>query len=485
MVNIKYNVISAVSSVACLLTALFSLLFTACVKEEPVLSSDVPSSTQEWIYATLWEHYFWYSQMPDKSSLNFSDEPQTFFDNLLVIEDGRNGRHYSYLEENPINTRSQYFSLAQTENSYGFDFRAYTDRVKTTAAYIEYVVLNTPASRAGLQRGDWIIEINGAQLNGTNYYALLSTGGAAVTLTVATLEDVSVGNNTFVFGNKREVALDAAESIEDNPVYLHKVIEHGGKKVGYMVYNHFTPGKTANSYEYDEALREVSADFKAAGINELVLDLRYNNGGTISSAILLCNILAPADVVNRKASMCKLVYNDKQKPREYTYNFGTSLLSGGKNLDLGRLYVLTSNITASASEMLINCLRPYYTVVLTGTQTVGKNVGSNIYKSSDKQWEMHPITSRIFNSKDESDYQDGFAPDIDIQRNLMNGLISSVSRVDLGDEREILLHAALQHMDGTYAPTVRSSSPDATYAQPAPVFHSFERRATNGVVIDR
>jgi C-terminal processing protease CtpA/Prc len=467
--------------IAVCLLSVFSclLLFTACKKNVSILPElNGENPTQEWIYETLLEHYFWYSQLPAVKNLNFSSDPETFFQKLLVADDGHNGNHYSYLTNNQSSVRSIY----DTEYSYGFEFMVFIAGSETNpqyAAYIEYVVPNTPASRANLHRGDWIIEINGTTLNDNNYGKLL--GDVAMTLTVTTIEGVSNLNNTFVYGDKKTVALEAAEAIEDNPVLIHNVIEHAGKKIGYMVYNHFTTGITDDSDEYDETLRQVSKEFKSADINEFVLDLRYNNGGIISSAILLCDMLAPANVFAEKALMGKLLYNDKYKPRESEFDFGMAdILKTGKNLDLDRLYVLTSGNTASASELVVNCLRPYYDVILIGEQTTGKNVGSSAFDSPDEQWTMQPITCQIFNSEGKSNYRDGFAPDVKIMRNVVGNIVSSVSYFDLGDTNEILLHTALSLIDGTYIP-VKSQS--ATPSQLTPVFHSIERKATNGVRI--
>jgi C-terminal processing protease CtpA/Prc len=463
----------------CLLSGISCLLlFTACNKNEsslPEFNGENP--TQEWIYKTLLTHYFWYSQLPAVKSLDFTSEPESFFQSLLVDDDGHDGNHYSYLANKQSSVRR--LSLSQTKYSYGFEFMIFVDAAKKYAAYIEYVVPNSPAARANLHRGDCIIEINGATLNDNNYGNLLGDG--AVTLTVTTIGDASARNNVFVYGNKKTVALDAAEAVEDNPVLLHKVIEHGGKRVGYLLYNHFTAGITDKSEEYDEILRQVSNEFKAAAVNEVVLDLRYNNGGIITSAMLLCDVLAPANVFAEKALMGKLAYNDKSKPRESEFDFGMDdILKTGQNLDLSRLYVLTSNSTASASELVVNCLRPYYDVFLIGMQTAGKNVGSSTFDSPDEQWTMQPITCQVFNAKNESDYRNGFAPDVEISKKNMKNLVSSVSQFDLGDKNEILLRTALSLIDGTYIPGVKSLS---STSELTPVFQSIDRKATNGVKI--
>jgi len=461
----------------CLLSFLSCLLLlTACNRDKSILSGFTGENpTQEWIYETLLTHYFWYSQMPAVKNLDFTGEPESFFQKLLVDDDGHDGNHYSYLTNNQSSVRS----LSQTEYSYGFEFMIFVDAARKYAAYVEYVVPNTPAARANLHHGDCIIEINGTALNDNNYGNLFGDG--AVTLTVTTIEDASARNNVFVYGEKRTVTLETAEAVEDNPVLMHKVIEHEGKRIGYLLYNHFTAGITDESEEYDEILRQVSNEFKAAEVNEVVLDLRYNNGGIITSAMLLCDMLAPANVFAEKAMMGKLKYNDKYKPRESDFDFGMDdVLKTGQNLDLSRLYVLTGSGTASASELVVNSLRPFYDVILIGMQTAGKNVGSSSFDSPDEQWTMQPITCQVFNSKNESDYRNGFVPDVEISKNVMKNLVSSVSNFDLGDKNEILLHTALSLIDGTYIPGSKSLS---STSELTPVFQSIDRKAENGVRI--
>ena len=184
------------------------------------------------------------------------------------------------------------------------------------------------------------------------------------------------------------------------------------KKIGYLAYTQFERGKTDDDSSYDDKLKELSGSY-FTGVDEFVLDLRYNNGGLLSSAVLLCTMFEPASVVGKLLGYLK--YNDKTSPiKEYIYTGKDILGSTGKNLDLKTIYILVSNNTASASEMVINCLRPYMNVVVIGEQTEGKNVGSVTYTSDDKKWEMHPIVCQIYNSQDYTDYVSGFSPDLEL-----------------------------------------------------------------------
>lgn len=153
-----------------------------------------------------------------------------------------------------------------------------------------------------------------------------------------------------------KINLASARKVEDDPVYTWNVIESPvkNKKVGYLLYNHFTAGKSDDDTSYDDHLKSLSgSDFN--GVDEFVLDLRYNNGGALSSGILLCTILQPGNQVGNKLGY--LQYNDKQKNKKVQFNTNKSLLgSNGKNLNLKTLYVLVSSSSASASEMVINSL---------------------------------------------------------------------------------------------------------------------------------
>lgn len=145
-------------------------------------------------------------------------------------------------------------------------------------------------------------------------------------------------------------------------------------------------------------------------------------------------------------------YKDKKKSN-YKLERSTQLKTTGKNLNLKTLYVLTSNSSASASELVINCLRPYMgekNVVLIGLQTEGKNVGSVTYTNDDKTWEMHPIIGKVYNSEGKSDYENGFLPDYELDEAYEywnDNTVSILEVLPLGDTNERLLQAALSLID--------------------------------------
>ena len=245
-----------------------------------------------------------------------------------------------------------------------------------------------------------------------------------------------------------------------NPVHLTKIFDNiGGKKVGYLVYNQF-------SGSFNDELNDAFADFKSAGIEELVLDLRFNGGGSVLTSSLLASMIYRAAGTGVFA---ELRFNDKHGKENDIYKFenrnyiyttegnsqGTEPLNRLNSVN--RLYVLTSGGTASASEMVINGLKPYMSsVTLIGNTTYGKNVGSitlydapnSDYASESRanpahKYAMQPIVFQIFNKDGDSDYLQGFSPDIEVNEyNYWNNLLP------LGDRNEALLKTALDDISG-------------------------------------
>ncbi|MDR0976566.1 MAG: PDZ domain-containing protein [Prevotellaceae bacterium] len=478
--------------------ALISLL-GACDKKDDPTPPDVPSAnrtaTQEWIESTLREHYLWFSEIPASANLDYSLDDEPFFTSLLSSKDGysRNGTHHYFSYMDKITPTRNFI---EADYSYGFEFAGLrlSKEGKEIAAVL-YVLPGSPAEEAGLRRGDWILTIDGKKMTTDDELKAL-LGGPACTLSIGREPTLSGGRMTF--GETVDnLPLPAARAVDDNPVFMHKVITTpGGTKVGYLVYNEFEAGPSgkAGDTAYDEQLRRVSNEFLDNGVSEVVLDLRYNNGGLITSGILLCSILQPAAQLGQRLGY--LEYNTKHSPRKsYFTTNAAQYLKSGSNLNLRRLFVLTSSTTASASEMVINCLRPFMEVTVIGQTTVGKNVGSEPYTDDTDTWEMHPIVCKLTNSEDFGDYSAGFPPSSGqtlsemYQFDNQGYVISVLDMLPLGDTNERLLQAALQAIDPAYATSATlptRSTPDVAggghYYLPS-AFNSLARKATAGVVI--
>ncbi|WP_321332352.1 S41 family peptidase [uncultured Bacteroides sp.] len=448
----------------------------SCSKDndETTTTPDPEGETTEtgvnsWIESTMRENYLWYADIPAKSKLNLSADPETFFNSLLSSSDGNeysDGTHYyySYIESTASTTKS----ISSIDYSYGFDFDLYilsSSPHSNYVAHLLYVAPDSPASEAGLKRGDWIITMNGDSITANNYTTLY--GSTALSLSTAKY------NNGLVVQSEK-TQLGAARSIEDDPVYYHETINWGGKKIGYLVYNHFTAGQTDTDTKYNDELLSLSQTFKSDGVNEFILDLRYNNGGLLSCAQLLSAILAPTSALNN--TFCTLEYNDKQSPRTEKIALSSSILNKGENLNMGTVYILVTSMTASASELVINALKPYMNVVVIGDTTEGKNVGSVSYTDDKYPWHLQPIVCKLYNANNESNYgKIGFTPDYEA---------NEAERLDkflpFGDTDELLLSTALSLIDGTYT-TARAYTRSSLNLKK--IASSLDRKASNGVII--
>ena len=266
-------------------------------------------------------------------------------------------------------------------------------------AYVRYVLPDSDAAAKNIKRGDLFLSINNEQLTMDNYRDLLSSDVELFSIQLAQISGQTVTPTGI------SVDLVKAE-IQENPIHIHKLIELNNAKIGYLMYNGFVA-------DFDDQLESAFAEFQTQGINQLVIDLRYNRGGRTSSSIKLASMITgqfSGEV------FAQTQHNDKLSSLNEDYLFEAT----AAQLKMDRLYVISSAETASASELLINGLSPYIDVVLIGDDTTGKNVGSySIYDWIDDEgnrnprhtWAMQPITLKIANSEGFADFENGLQAD--------------------------------------------------------------------------
>jgi len=445
------------------------LLLSGCKKEVvPPEPEEIKEATDvnKFIYGGLATYYLWQGQVPalynqtyqnNNDSLNaflnkYSDPEELFYD--LLYEYGEVDRFSLIVDD------SQEIDdwLAGISESVGMDFRLYYIRSGSNdlVGVIRYVQKDSPAEKADLKRGDIFLQVDGQQLTSLNYQELLFTQ-----------KTYSIGfasyNGTGFTPNGRSVSLTAVKLLE-NPIHMDTVFIAGGLKVGYLVYNSFS-----NSYDsllntnYDIELNNVFGRFKNEGIQKLILDLRYNGGGYISSAIYLASMIhsTSTQLIFSKTKYNALLsdYYYEQYGQNFFNDYFTNVIEKtGKtpatqinSLGLNEIYIIATSETASASEMLINGLGPYISVKHVGGNTVGKNVGSFTVKdwidnngtvNPSHTWAMQPIVLKIANSQDFGEFTDGLVPDITAQE-------YAVELVPFGDPAEDLLKACLDDITGS------------------------------------
>ena len=394
---------------------------------------------RQWIEETMQANYLWAEDMPViENEDDYFKEPQTFFKSLLS-KNALNGKgdKYSYMEEDPKapqqESRSQMLDRTST---YGMEFELTNDPTGTTNhihAHVLYVLDGSPAQLAGIQRGDWLSSVNGQRITTSNYQVLKNGGSIKVART--RIYSTELG---YTWQPADTLNLAASITMEINPFLIDTLYQVEGQRIAYLMYNEFSTGPENKGTEetYNEQMKAIFANFKAQQPDALVLDLRYNNGGYLQCAQALGSLVAPASALGK--NFVNLQFNAKANPQKKAYPLLESYAEA--NLDLGKVYILTTSHTASASEALINGLIPYMgkeNVILIGERTEGKNVAMTAFRNETYGITLWPVVAYTSNAEDFSDYGDGFEPTHELtERNI-------VDWYPLGDIREYLLKNAI------------------------------------------
>jgi carboxyl-terminal processing protease len=403
-----------------------------CSKDEPVSEFN---EVNNWIYENMDFWYYWNTQLPSRPNKNQS--PDLFFRSLKVSED-RFSEIYDDYEE-------ILSALEGVSKEAGYEFTLYRESESNSnlIAQVLYIKPESPASATALKRGDIITHINSQQITISNYRSLIGQTGENHSITYRPLTVVS--SSTGSLGTPTTISLNAV-SYEENPNFFTATYDLGDQKAGYFVYNFFAPG-IGEGEQYNTQMDQIMADFKSQGVTDLIVDLRYNGGGYVSASLNLASLIGKnidnTKVYTRREYNQKVVNYFDLKAADLTQEFALKADNIGNSLP-GNLYILTGSRTASASELVINGLRPFMNVTLIGKLTVGKNVGSiPIYKENDpkNRWIMLPIVAKSFNSSNQSEYGNGFIPEYSVDEGMY--------LFPLGDPEEPLLSMALAQISGS------------------------------------
>jgi C-terminal processing protease CtpA/Prc len=427
----------ASKSIISIALASFALLWSC--RQNDVATGD--ALINEFIAVNMDYWYYWRDKSTTTS--NKSLAPEAYFNSLLYPFDTQarpDGDRFSRFLPNAEETEA---SLSGEAKTTGARLSLYNNN-NNISGFVMYVFPDSPAAKSGIKRGDIFskIAVDGQTVTIDNYAALLATGTNYV-YTVGRYE-----NGAFV--NTDQTKTVSAQALQEDPMPLDTIYTKGNKKVGYLVYNRFY-SKPNNSDQalYDQKMAQIFGKMKAAGVNEFVLDLRYNGGGYISTAVTLASFIAKG--VTDKTIMARDEHNAKVTPdlkKEFGASYGTRYFAN-KSESIGnqltRVYILTSSRTASASELVINSLKPFMEVFLIGDVTVGKNVGSIVIKDEKKRFAqgIMPIVLKTYNSAGKSDYTAGFTPNVTVKESLSQPFYG------FGDLRDPLLSEAYFQITGT------------------------------------
>ena len=328
---------------------------------------------------TLQNIYFWYRELPNPDPGGFAS-PEAY---LEAVRYRTLDTSFSYVtskaESDAFFSESQFIGIGLS-----------TQRTGESEIRIAAVFPDSPASEAGIGRGDFLLSINGKAIPDLIRTGEINTvfGPNTVGVTVA-LTWRRLG------GGDRQATL-AKRAVTIPTVSATRTIDVRGRRVGYIHFRNFVTPSVA-------ALNNAFAQLKAEGAEDLVLDLRYNGGGLVSVAQQVGGLVG-GSLTNGQV-FSEFFHNDKNSSRNSSLRFELPAAT----LDLPRLVVITTRASASASEAVINGLRPFVPVTVVGDTTYGKPVGQYGFDFCDKT--LYPVAFAVRNARGEGDYFAGIPVD--------------------------------------------------------------------------
>jgi carboxyl-terminal processing protease len=391
---------------------------------------------QDSIYLYADEDYLWFNQLPSYGTFNprgftnpsditaLSEEMDAL--SQYAINPTTNAP-YEYSENDPgtakysfIDDGTESAALNGTKGDFGFDvqYNAVND------LRVEYVYAGSPGGLAGMKRGDEITSINGStniSYDASGYGSGTSTNLNYVSNAIYNSQSITMAM-LRIDGTTYNVTVNVA-NYNVNPVLKDTILtEANGSKLGYIVFNSFVSDDVA-----DPILNPIFANFASKGVSDLVVDLRYNGGGYVSTAEHIDNLIVPP--AKNGTLMYNTYYNsnlvagkdpllhNQWRSGSPDYNYGQLDFSVAGNavpfqkvgsLAVNNVFFIITGQTASASELTINNLRPEMNVQFVGEVSYGKPVG--FFDIDINKYIMFTPEFSVQNSAGQGGYYGGFTP---------------------------------------------------------------------------
>jgi C-terminal processing protease CtpA/Prc len=440
---------------------LISFSFVSCDKTEDI---PVDIEVQDFVWKGMNAFYLWQDQVPDLADTRFSTQgqlndylqgfadPRDLFQSIL-FQPGVVDR-FSVIVDDYIALENSFQGI-NLSNGMEFGLVRYANDPSNIFGYVRYVVPNSDAETQGVTRGMIFTEVDGVQLTDSNFGGLLFGSNTNYTITLATY------NNGNPIANSTTISLTKTQ-LQENPLHIVKTLTDGANKVGYLMYNQFASS-------FDGQLNDAFAFFQSENITDLIIDLRYNGGGSVRTATFLGGMVTGqfnGQLYSRE------VWNSKVQAAidesNFINNFTNQLDNGVvnepiNNLNLNRVYFITTGSTASASELVMNSLSSYIEVNSVGTRTVGKVRGSvtlydsdNFTRSGDNlnpnhTWAIQPLVLEIVNANG-TNAPDGIVPNVDLPEDFGNLGVLGERSDPLLDRTMILITTGSRSSFQTVAP---------------------------------
>jgi len=382
-----------------LLIVILSISVYSCEKEK--IYSDNETTIEFHSFMDYW--YFWKDSIAAVNPNNFTN-PYDLLESMRFKPKDR----WSYI------TTQEAFTQYYQEGTYvGYGFGYAPDETGTIR--ITFLFDDSDFAADGVTRGWMIKEINGEPVNQDSDFTQLL--GA---------DEIGVANHFVLESPGGEIISQsyAKKLLAMNTVLYRNVIAAGSKKVGYLVFKSFIEPSFA---ELDEAFNY----FTTENIDELIIDLRYNGGGQMNVAMYLTGLIIP-DALDDKLFL-EYIHNNSRKDEDFSYK----LVQESNSVRLNKVYFITSKASASASEAIINGLKPYMEIYLIGDDTYGKPVGMYSFFSNISNLAYVPVTFKIINANGDGDYYDGLQA---------NSYTEDDITKNFGNVNEACLEEALYHI---------------------------------------
>ncbi len=415
------------------------------------------SKEQVWsfdVYANMKEIYLWDDALPKAFDPRKYATPGDALNYLTALKinptTSKPIDHYTFLDK--IGNLSGEIGGGVASGDYGFMVTAALNESKTVSFYVTYVYKGSPAGDAGVKRSYEVVRVNGSaevhpEVSADGY--LVSTSIGYTNVANALFNSASA---TFAFKKNDGTLLEApmtAKSYELKSVLKDSVYTVGAKKVGYVVFNQFLGASSVTE------LNTVVRRFETENVKYVVVDLRYNGGGAVSTSAAFCNMLAPASANGKVMFYYKMnaLLTAQVNPASVVANIAKT-----NSLEPTEIYFIVGGGTASASELLINNLKPYYPgkLFLIGKTTYGKPcgfwatpIGYDPKQTTPKEgYDLYAVSFETVNANKEGGYYTGMTPSISV-----NDMVG----YQWGDTNDPRLGQALYHITNGAFNTTKSS----------------------------
>ena len=401
------------------------MLFTSCFEDNDD-NGALASEINDFVWKGMNAAYLYKQEIPDLDNDRFNDSedyasylndytsPENLFESLIYERD--NIDKFSLIVDNYIELE-QYLSGVSLSNGLNYGLVYLPNSNNEIFGYVRYVNNGSAADLANINRGDIFRSIDNITLSIDNYSDLLSQEIYTVNFANYFNNDTEDISDDIIELNGINIELQKVPLIK-NPVHHYSTMDYSGGKIGYLMYNQFVSN-------YDDYLKTIFSEFKSNSVDELILDLRYNPGGSINSAIVLASLITGQfenEIFNTEQWNNDIQNYWINNNPEYLINRFTTFQS---SLNLSRVFILTSRSSASASELIINCLKPYINVVQIGTPTYGKYQASvTLYDSENfsnqnvnrsHNYALQPLVLKTLNVNGVTDYYNGINPDYEYE----------------------------------------------------------------------